>query len=91
MIIGTENTAPAMATFRQKSRRDNEPEFFRGRFFMSKIMRASFHRSAGLGQNGSAFPQYQTDQSICELLTNAIRVPSGDHDGTLIVPWPPKT
>jgi hypothetical protein len=25
------------------------------------------------------------------LLTNAIRLPSGDHDGTLMVPWPPKT
>jgi len=24
-----------------------------------------------------------------ELLTNAIVVPSGDHDGTLIIPWPP--
>ena len=24
-----------------------------------------------------------------ELLTNASRFPSGDHDGTLIVPWPP--
>lgn len=23
------------------------------------------------------------------LLTNAIRFESGDHDGTLIVPWPP--
>ena len=25
------------------------------------------------------------------LLTNATCVPSGDHDGTLIVPWPPYT
>ena len=28
---------------------------------------------------------------IAELLTNASRVPSGDHDGTLIVPCPPYT
>ena len=27
--------------------------------------------------------------SRSELLTNARCVPSGDHDGTLIVPWPP--
>ena len=26
---------------------------------------------------------------IAVLLTNAMRLPSGDHDGTLIVPWPP--
>jgi len=26
-----------------------------------------------------------------ELLTKATCVPSGDHDGTLIVPWPPYT
>jgi hypothetical protein len=26
-----------------------------------------------------------------ELLMNAIREPSGDHDGTLMVPWPPYT
>jgi hypothetical protein len=25
------------------------------------------------------------------LLTNASRPPSGDHEGTLIVPWPPYT
>ena len=30
-------------------------------------------------------------QSIAVLLTKAMRVPSGDHDGTLIVPCPPKT
>ena len=27
--------------------------------------------------------------SASELETNATWVPSGDHDGTLIVPWPP--
>ena len=26
-----------------------------------------------------------------EFDTNAMCVPSGDHDGTLIVPWPPYT
>ena len=31
------------------------------------------------------------DYGIAVLLTNASRVPSGDHDGTLIVPWPPYT
>ena len=33
----------------------------------------------------------QCGAGSAELLTNAIRVPSGDHDGTLIVPWPPYT
>src|SRR4030081_971629 len=28
---------------------------------------------------------------VAELLTNARRAPSGDHEGTLIVPWPPYT
>jgi len=36
-------------------------------------------------------PYRATGAGSAVLLTNAMRVPSGDHDGTLIVPCPPKT
>src|SRR5262245_34076650 len=50
---------------------------------------------AGVGRRNRRFPPRESDRRGLAvthspvLLTKAIIRPSGDHDGTLIVPWPP--
>ena len=62
---------------------------------LSAVAGSRLKRRTSWGCSGGVVPPGRVlgelTYGIVELLTNASRFPSGDHDGTLIVPWPPYT
>ena len=51
-----------------------------------EIEHLGFKQQDDTGWDWQGRRPYRSGAGSAELLTNAIRVPSGDHDGTLIVP-----